>query len=50
MKALRSEVAVRHAAGESGVEICNWFSDQLDGLLQEMIRTSLAGKRCAGDR
>ncbi len=43
MKALRSEVAVRHAAGESGVEICNWFSDQLDGLLQEMIRTSLAG-------
>jgi len=42
VKTLRAEAKVRHEAGESGIEICNWFSDQLDGLLQQMIRSTLA--------
>ena len=38
---LRDEVARRHASGEGGVEICNWFSDQLDDLLRQMVRLHL---------
>ncbi|HIK95761.1 MAG TPA: hypothetical protein EYG03_27765, partial [Planctomycetes bacterium] len=34
---LRKEVARRHASGENGIEICNWYSDQLDDLLRQMV-------------
>ncbi|MEO2017487.1 MAG: [protein-PII] uridylyltransferase [Fuerstiella sp.] len=34
---LREEVSRRHASGEGGIEICNWFSDQLDDLLRQMV-------------
>lgn len=41
LEELRKSVSDRHFAGESGVELCNWFSDQLDDLLREMILRSL---------
>ncbi|MDG1893560.1 MAG: [protein-PII] uridylyltransferase [Fuerstiella sp.] len=41
MMTLRDEVTQRHASGEDGIEICNWFSDQLDGLLRQMLRLHL---------
>ena len=40
--AKRREVAARQATGENGIEICNWYSDQMDYLLQQMMRQSLA--------
>ena len=41
LKTLRAEVAARHASQQSGIDICNWFSDQLDELLKQMIQSSL---------
>lgn len=38
----RQEVADRQASGASGIEICNWYSDQMDYLLQQMMTLSLA--------
>ncbi|MCP4853778.1 MAG: [protein-PII] uridylyltransferase [Fuerstiella sp.] len=35
--ALRDEISRRHALGEGGIEICNWYSDQLDDLLRQMM-------------
>lgn len=40
--AKRREVADRQASGASGIEICNWYSDQVDYLLQQMMTLSLA--------
>ena len=39
--ALRDEVTRRYQAGDGGIEICNWFSDQLDDLLRQMVRLHL---------
>lgn len=41
----RSQAAERQAAGESGIEICNGFSDQLDHLLQQMLTALLQTHR-----
>lgn len=41
LKKLRTEVAARHAAGEAGIDICNWYSDQLDELLRLMMGVHL---------
>ena len=38
----RREVAARQASGASGIEICNWYSDQMDYLLQQMMTLALA--------
>ncbi|MEZ6130830.1 MAG: [protein-PII] uridylyltransferase [Planctomycetaceae bacterium] len=37
----RQEAAARQAVGGSGIEICNWYSDQLDDLLRQMMNRSL---------
>lgn len=39
--AKRAEAAERQATGESGIEICNWLSDQIDHLLLEIMTISL---------
>ena len=41
LQAIRTQVAERHRAGGNGIEICNWFSDQLDDLLRGMISSAL---------
>ena len=38
---LRNQVAERHTAGGNGIEICNWYSDQLDELLCGMISSCM---------
>ncbi|MCR9198221.1 MAG: [protein-PII] uridylyltransferase [Planctomycetaceae bacterium] len=38
---LKQQVSERHFAGGSGIDICNWFSDQLDDLLRDMISRSM---------
>lgn len=42
LQTIRTQVAERHRAGGNGIEICNWFSDQLDDLLRGMISSALA--------
>ncbi|MDG2131718.1 MAG: [protein-PII] uridylyltransferase [Fuerstiella sp.] len=51
MVSLRNKVTRRHESGEDGIEICNWFSDQLDDLLRQMMRLHLqtAGLSDDGD-
>ena len=46
---LRREAATRHASGRSGIEICNWFSDQLDDLLSRMLVAVLEAHGIAQD-
>lgn len=41
--ALQEEAASRIQANQSGIEICEWFSDQLDLLLIKMVQHQLAG-------
>lgn len=41
LESLKKQVAEKHFAGGNGVDICNWYSDQLDDLLRKMISTSL---------
>lgn len=45
--AKRKEVARRQLTGESGIEICNWYSDQIDDLLRGMMQLALAAHECA---
>ena len=42
LEELKQQVTQRHSGGESGIDTCHWFSDQLDDLLREMISRSLA--------
>ena len=41
LKQARDEVAVLHAGGKSGISACNWYSDQLDELLKQMMIVQL---------
>ncbi len=41
LKQTREAVFSQHAAGKNGIEICNWFSDQLDELLSQMMTLQL---------
>lgn len=45
----REECGRRHAEGVSGIEICHWFSDQLDFLLGGMMRVHLSAGGIAED-
>lgn len=45
----RAEVARRHAEGGTGVEICNWYSDQLDHILRLMVQHQLKAFGVPGD-
>lgn len=41
LNSLRAQVAERHNAGGNGIDICNWYSDQLDELLRGMFASVL---------
>ena len=45
----REECGRRRAEGVSGIEICHWFSDQLDFLLCGMMRVHLGAEGIAED-
>ncbi|MEQ9409025.1 MAG: [protein-PII] uridylyltransferase [Fuerstiella sp.] len=45
LKDARSAVASRHAAGDPGIDICHWFSDQMDELLKRMVAVQLKAFR-----
>ena len=47
--AVRREISVRHAAGETGIKICNWYSDQIDLLLRQMMSLTLQAHGVADD-
>ena len=41
LQLVRTETAERHAAGQRGIEISNWLSDQIDNLLSQMLTLQL---------
>lgn len=42
---LRAEADRRRTAGVSGIAVCDWYSDQLDELLRQMLKLHLVASR-----
>ena len=49
LQSVRGEAATRFQAGQTGIEVSQWFSDQLDSLLCEMIQLQLTTFKLPAD-